>query len=393
MRKATLPQNHSASISAVARAVTFALGFAIAAGYSSPANSSAPAAAARGWEPSRTWVFVVGTLQWKDSATLASFDPKNRRDAELVEFFRGQGVPAAQLSYLQDKQATTARIQSALKKMLAKTRTGDLLFLYYCGHGYKDDTGRAFFASYDADEKTAGWAMDSIPTRIQADFKGARALLAADCCYSGALAGHVQKAAGRVSFGVLTSSSASQLSTGNWTFTESLLDGLRGHAGSDLNNDGRVTFADLGAYIVADMAWGEEQRATSTTAGAFDPQTILARAPAKPDPRVGQRVHAREDGKYYTARITDARPGGFKIHWLGFRDYEDVWVKAAHVRFPKAKAGPKFAIGSSVQVKWKGKWYPAKILQEKDGVYLIHYARYSAEWDEWVGPKRIRARP
>src|SRR5215212_3265 len=60
------------------------------------------------WQPARTWVFVVGTLEWQDKETFESFPKENRRDRELVRFFREQGVPAEQIVYLQDRAATTA---------------------------------------------------------------------------------------------------------------------------------------------------------------------------------------------------------------------------------------------------------------------------------------------
>jgi hypothetical protein len=54
----------------------------------------------RDWQPQRTWVFIVGILKWKHSDVFNSFPQKNRRDAQLVNFFRQQGVPADQLVYL-----------------------------------------------------------------------------------------------------------------------------------------------------------------------------------------------------------------------------------------------------------------------------------------------------
>src|SRR5262249_38172277 len=43
-----------------------------------------------------------------------------------------------------------------------------------------------------------------------------------------------------------------------------------------------------------------------------------------------------------------------------------------------------------VEVNWKGHWYPAVILKEKDGKYHIHYLDYDESWDEWVCKNRIR---
>ncbi len=149
-----------------------------------------PAAQARQsvWQPQRTWVFVVGILEWQDKESFESFPKENRRDRELVRFFRDEGGPDAQIIYLQDRAATTRRIQTALRSLLSRTEEGDTLFLYYTGHGYRADSGRAYFASYDAnDEENPGWAVDSIPRTIERYFKGSNAFLTADCCFSGAL--------------------------------------------------------------------------------------------------------------------------------------------------------------------------------------------------------------
>ncbi len=67
-----------------------------------------------GWSPDRIWLFVVGTLEWKYEEYFSSFPKQNRRDAALVEFFRAQGIPEAQIVYLQDSQATSKNIQQAL---------------------------------------------------------------------------------------------------------------------------------------------------------------------------------------------------------------------------------------------------------------------------------------
>src|SRR4051794_16403888 len=62
------------------------------------------------------------------------------------------------------------------------------------------------------------------------------ALLLADCCYSGCLADAVSQQARRIAYACAASSLASELSTGNWTFTEGLLAGLRGQAFVDADS-------------------------------------------------------------------------------------------------------------------------------------------------------------
>src|SRR5260370_12624494 len=110
---------------------------------------------------------------------------QNRRDAQLADFFRRQGVPPEQMVYLQDEQATTRRVRNEFSEMLARTKEGDFLFVYFTGHGYEsDDERQTFFATYNASNKVPGWSTESIVNDINQSFRGSRGLLAADCRYS-----------------------------------------------------------------------------------------------------------------------------------------------------------------------------------------------------------------
>jgi hypothetical protein len=295
----------------------------------------APAALAQetSWQPQRTWVFVVGTLEWQDKETFESFPKENRRDRELVGFFREQGVPDSQIVYLQDRAATTRRIQSSLRALLSRTQEGDTLFLYYTGHGYKNEAGRAYFASYDVnDENNPGWAVDSIPITVERYFKGARAFLTADCCYSGALAEAVRSRRSEISYAVFTSATSDKLSTGNWTFTEALLAGLRGRAYIDTDGNGEITFNELAREIKSDMSFAEQQTASYLLTGEYEPQTILADAQVRSDQKVGARVEVFSEGDWYKARIIDAGRGRYRVHYYGYEDSYDEWVKLSQIR-------------------------------------------------------------
>jgi hypothetical protein len=116
----------------------------------------------------------------------------------------------------------------------------------------------------------------------------------------------------------------------------------------------------------------------------------MALAAAKPlaNPRIGERAKARDsDGDLYTCRIIDVRNEKLRIHFIGYEDDEDVWVAPEDLQPIKAAV---YAKGAKVEVLWKKRWYPATVLQAKDGVHLIHYTDYEAKWDEWVPSRRIR---
>jgi hypothetical protein len=359
----------------------------------------------RDWQPQRTWVFVVGILQWQHKDMFDSFPQKNRRDAQLVEFFRQQGVPASQLVFLKDSQATTRRVQNSFQSFLSQTGPDDLLFFYYTGHGYKsDDEQKTYFATYDAGEDVDGWATDSIVRDIERYFKGSRALLTADTCFSGGLAQETRQLGRRVSYATLASTTSNRTSTENWTFTEMLLAAMRGKSFADINGDGEVTLSETAQNIKDDMAFAEDQKAVFVTTSNFQPETGLAVAERKTDPLISSRLEVRSEGDWYKAKVIDAREGSYRVHYYGFEDSDDEWVTRRQFRMANSSAiardsraganGEKqsilYRIGANVEVNWHGKWYAAKILEAKEGRHLVHYAGYDDNWDEWVPDNRIR---
>lgn len=363
--------------------------------------TAAPAALAQGrdWQPQRTWVFVVGTLKWKHSDVFNSFPQKNRRDAQLVDFFRQQGVPADQMVYLQDAQATTQRVKTSFAAFLSRAREGDLLFFFYCGHGYRSDDERTtFFATYDAGEDVEGWSTESVVRAVDKYFKGSRALLTADSCYSGSLAEQTRRTGRRISYATLTSADADELSTENWTFTEMLLAGLTGKAFADINDDGQITLGEVAEGVKEDMAFAEEQGTAFVAKGSLGPDTVLAEAQRKSSPEVSRRVEVKSEGEWYKARIIDARAGRLKVHYYGWEDSDDEWIVPGQirrsVRKPQGEAygSEAYGVGTEVEVNWHGQWYSAQVLKVERNSHLIHYDGYDDSWDEWVSDKRIRRR-
>lgn len=302
-------------------------------------TASTGSASARDWQPQRTWVFIVGTLKWKHSKMFESFPQQNRRDAQLADFFRRQGVPAEQMVYLQDEQATTRRVRNEFSGLLSRTKEGDFLFVYFTGHGYKSDDGRqTFFATYNASDTVPGWSTESIISDINWGFRGSRVLLTADCCYSGSLEKDARRLNTLVSYACLTSSLASQISTQNWTFTESLLAGLRGRAYEDINGDGEITLGEIAENAREDMAFAEEQQSSFATRGVFSRDTVLATAAQRSSADLGKRVEVRSEGDWYKALIVDSRAGRFRVHYYGWEVSDDEWVLPRQIRESRARA-------------------------------------------------------
>lgn len=344
-----------------------------------------------GWDPARTRVFAAGVLEWESQA-FSGFPKKDRRDVELVDALKAAGVPADRVTYLQDAAATREALERELLKALEGTRPGELFVFYYTGHGSQGEGGDASFAPRDGDPERPGslWPVASVVDAIDAKGKADRVLLIADCCYSGALAAAAAKPGRRAAYAVLASSLRTNVSTGNWTFTECLLAGLRGDGRCDGDGDGLVELDELAAFTEARMAFVEEQLACALASPAFPPDAALARVTApKAHPRVGEALEVEWKQRWYRAEVLAVDGERVRVRYIGFSADWDEWVPPARCR---PFAPPAFAPGTKVQVEWKKTWYPATVKEGRRGLHLVHYDRFSDIWDEWVPPARIRAR-
>jgi hypothetical protein len=352
------------------------------------------------WDPEHTWVFAVGILEWEHSDIYPSFPAamKDRRDKQLVEYFREAGVPNEQITYLQDAAATKWRVEHEFRALLDKTDDGDLLIFYFAGHGSRDaDSQETWFANYDAGESDdSAWNIRSIFTAIDNHFSGNRALLLADCCHSGALYDECRRrnrddGDAELAYAALTSSYSHNTSTGNWTYSDSLLAGFRGESQVDLNHDEIIELNELAQYTDLELAFLEGQKSMFFAAPAFPRAAKFAWVEDELVPRVGGRVEVESKGRWYRAKIIDVDVDQVEVHYAGFGDSWDEWVGTDRVR-PYQPA--QFAEGGKVDVQWQKdqKWYPATVRKAWYGLHLVHYDDYDNTTDEWVGPGAIRLR-
>ena len=349
----------------------------------------APPHAVWDWQPASTWVVAVGVLQWPKVANLSAFPKKGRRDTELVEHFRSRGVPADHIQFLKDEQATLANIRTTLRSHLPRVRPGDLLVVYYAGHGSYGKDFSLHLADYDA-TPDQWWPAPELVAAIERHVDGAKVWLMADCCFSGGLASEVGKKPRRNQYACLTSAHSHSSSTNHWTFTECVLQGLRGDPRFDRDGDGAVQLGELAARVETTMAFAEQQKATTR----FDPQfgkdfRVAVVDPTFPVEHLGRRVEIFWKAKWYRGWVLAAGQDDepVKVHYAGFGPEWDEWVGRERWRPYEPKAIPA---KTPVSVLWKGEWYDATVSQSWEGLHLVQYVGFGREWDEWVGSDRIR---
>jgi hypothetical protein len=340
------------------------------------------------WNPEKTWAFIVGLLEWKNEDIYSSFPAEQRRDELLVDQLIERGVPEDQVWYLQDSDATTEAIAAAMEEHLQSASSDATLIVYYCGHGVLYEDGSVCFASYDADDdENYGWVVSDIPDAIEQHFAGNRAILLADCCHSGRLADAVAAKRRRVAYAAFGSSLASELSTGNWTFTEAILSALRGEAYTDVDGSNTITLSELARHIQAEMAFAEEQVATFATTPNFDPDFVLAAAQPRHDKRLGSNVAVYDEEEWYLGQVTGVRKGELRVRYYGLEEFEDEWIGVEEAR---TLGRPRYPVGSTVEVESEGEWLVATVKEERAGVHYIAYDDYDEMWNEWVPTRRIR---
>jgi hypothetical protein len=118
------------------------------------------------------------------------------------------------------------------------------------------------------------------------------------------------------------------------------------------------------------------------------PASATAAPPAAPG-----AVEVLWGGTWWAAEVLESRAGVTRIHYTGWGPEWDEWVGPERIR----SAAPSRPLGSArvgqrVEVEWHGTWWAAEVVAKKRGFYKIHYTGWGPEWDEWVEPPRMRTR-
>ncbi len=333
-----------------------------------------------------SWVFMVGVLEWSDKNEFASFDKRGRVDAKILKFFQDSGIATDHIVYLKDKEATTSEVKKAFANFLKKAKKDDLLFFYYCGHGYHNDKNNVCFANYSGGD----WTTNEIVKAVDLNFAGKTAIFVADCCNSGGLADEAQKYKTK-NFVALNSVVPKDLSTGNWTFSNALLYGLQGKNFVDTDNNGSLTLSELAQYIDQEMAIVEGQKAAYFIPQNLKNLAITNGIAKRKDKKIGEHVWVDYDGEDYLGFVTATDPTkGLNVRFYSYTNNELEWV--ATNRTKPFTCQSDFSVGALVRVYsiYDEKWMKARVLKKFSCLHYIKYEGFGSEWDEWVSPEKIK---
>jgi len=377
-----------------------------------PAAPAGPSAAARPtWDPATTWSVTAGVLRWKDK-DLDDFSTYGRKDKLLDKILDDRGVPDAQRVLLIDKQASAASVLAAVGRQVASAPSGTTFVFYFTGHGVRDAKGQLVLTTTDTDtqrlESTGLRASALVPLYA---LRGARdrVILLSDACTSGDLAAVTWSLAVLgVPTAALTSAAAQSESTGNWTFSQVVIDVLRGRPLLGTDEDGAVTLAEAVAEPRGAMRHREGQPIGFTAAGVPSELVLATTAPWPNDLaaldvsgerwRRGDWVVVTRDGEDQVGRVLGAerRPGKrgtrgppevrLRLAFFGYADETFGWAREDRAR---AVAFESYPVGTRLAVEDDEEVYEAIVRRSEDGLHFVHYEGYEDTEDEWVTPDQI----
>ena len=204
------------------------------------------------WNPKNTKVLVLGLglSEWDDPE-----DEIGHRDLVLHEFFKECGVPNKNNIHIRDDAGDSESLIDFLPDFLADSDEDTLFIFYYSGHGD---------------------LIEDLVDAIEENFEGYDILLMADCCYSGNISRFAETVESEYNYAALASSLCTKSSTGEWTFTDCILEALKGEAQIDFDENGTISLQELADYVKEQMKEIEEQKSDFGYSEEFDVEMRLA---------------------------------------------------------------------------------------------------------------------
>jgi hypothetical protein len=360
------------------------------------AAMSNPAVPSRDFVPDKLDAVIAGVLRW-ENPRLQTFDARNRKDAELHQTLLARGTKADRLSLLLDENATRAKILEDLRRAGKRAKEGGTVVFYYAGHGVRDEAGKISFANFDIDPETpgtTGLTMADISDALATVPKSTRVILMADCCFSGALKEVVDSLSSRgIAAASITSADASNTSTVNWTFTQTVIDALSGSGIHDRDGDGTIALSELGTEVSDAMKFRDRQRSgfiDKGVGGSFalarvvGSSTYGSRLPG--GFAVGDYGVVKRNGADEAGRVMGGDASALNVRLYHYADAEDVVVNPAEIAKPIFKQYIKDTV---VTVLWEGKEWEAKVVRTDDDFHFITYPGWPSYWDEWILSDRV----
>jgi len=147
--------------------------------------------------PGERWAVVVGVSEYKHlprKSWLNSCHQDARAFAEFLLSPRGGALPEQNLKLLLNQEATARNIRVALDFAITESKPGDVVYLFYAGHGKVKRYGSgdaAYLMAYDSEPEylnATAIPMDEIHRYVDVHLgRASQVVMITDACHAGAI--------------------------------------------------------------------------------------------------------------------------------------------------------------------------------------------------------------
>ena len=228
----------------------------------------------------RRYALVVGVSRYKfHEGGLNDLEYAHADSRSIADFLKTRaGFRDADISYLENENATVENVRAAVDLFLDRARENDLVFLFVASHGTQDpfDPKNLYLVLHDSkvtNMSRTALNMSELQTLFTTRLRAKRMVILIDACHSGGVDGgpttgtrqlernenntfnvYAEKLFSGEGRALLTSSDVNEISQegkkwggGHGVFTWAILEGLNGVA--DVNRDRVVTTGELFDFV------------------------------------------------------------------------------------------------------------------------------------------------
>lgn len=329
-----------------------------------------------------TNLVIAGVLDYSSCENIISFNSENRKDLELYQTLISKFKNIKHSTFIKEKEVNRDNVLKKFYESMYDQNKEDLFIFYFTGHGSLSENNEPglLMSNGDIISKT------ELKNNIKQNYKNQSIILLGDFCYSGLLADiAIELNNDGLNINAITSAS-SNLSTENWSYTQTLIDSFNGRSIIDKDNKGFINFMDVAKEVQNVMFNRERQKSDFFLLPDFANYNI---SNAKIE--VIKNEGSIKYDEWYCSHEGIARVIGFtndlvKVEYYHYNKYKFETLKKSDLS-PIQIAD--FEIGDHIDVNWEGEIHKA-IIENVDRIfYKVSYIGWGPEWNEWITKHRI----
>ena len=329
-----------------------------------------------------TNIVFSGVLDYSSCDNITSFESDKRKDYELYKTLISKFINTKYTVFLKESDVNKKNVLQKIYAALNNQESKDLFIFYFTGHGILSNNGEPGLLMSDSNIITK----TELKNILQQNNKNQKMILFGDFCYSGLLADIARDLnLEGLDINAITSAS-SNLSTGNWSYTQTLIDSFEGRSIIDKNNKGFINFIDIAKEVQNVMFNRERQKSDYYLLTDLE-NSKISNAKIK---IMNNTSNVKYDGWYSSnegiTRVTDFKDDLFEVEYYNYNEYKFVFVKESELS-PIQIA--EFEKGDHINVDCEEGTFRA-IIEEVDRIfYKVSYEDWGPEWNEWITKHRI----